>query len=188
MTTLKSWARINEVPIDRTICPRRRIPRIKIFHRWWRSYSTSFSPSIFCYCQSTTKLSSAEKLWGQMGWFAKAACPTASVAQHIELTDSRYLKDISESLASYLGERTDFTRQFSFIRFTLTASVKSQTWAEKEACENFSAKFKYSTQLEFRFIRKDWLWPNPKDTVTVSDTACTSNATKDSNLKCSGWN
>ena len=58
--------------------------------------------------------------------FVKPACLTASLTQQIELNDSRWLKDVTDSLVSHFSERIDaFKRQLSTFRLNVSDSEKA---------------------------------------------------------------
>ena len=85
--------------------------------------------------------------------FIKPACPTASLAQQIDLINSRWLHDIIESLVAHFSERIDnFKRQLSTFRLDLSDCEKAQTLAEKLVHRNFRSKLKDCTLVEFRSI------------------------------------
>ena len=128
-----------------------------------------------------TVTKSFEAKLSDLNKFVKPACPTASLAQQIDLINSRWLQDITESLVAHFRERIDnFKRQLSTFRLDLSDCEKAQTLAEKWARRNFRSKLKDCTLVEFRSICREWLSSNPNGRVTESSTP-SSHLTNDSN-------
>ena len=112
--------------------------------------------------------------------FVKPACPTASLAQQIDLINSRWPQDITESLVAHFRERIDnFKRQLSTFRLDLSDCEKAQTLAEKWPRRNFRSKLKDCTLVEYRSICREWLSSNLNGRVTESSTP-SSHLTNDS--------
>ena len=119
LATLESRARKNVVQIDRTLA----LERTSQDQNFAQAAKTLFR-IIQCIHHFTiansqlngTVTESFEAILSDPNKFVKPVCPTASLAQQIDLINSRWLQDITERLVAHFLERIDnFKRQLSTI-------------------------------------------------------------------------